>query len=409
MDKRELPLEDFLALQEKEDLEYSCAFFQLECQEGWTGKRMAQELAEDFRLGTDELFEVFPWEGLHFLSELFQKDCVLAGDPRESGYGAENEADFLDALEDLEDFGLVHVEEDPDTGEISRILTSYELKRIMDPLMTKEIMEDARVNDMMGSFVRGMLYYYGVVELHRLLRMVRAFFPGFPEDTFETLLNVRSNLRHYVHLEFVHDELYAFGEIEFDMFLDEEREMVELVDMVEGSPVVEYKTFSPAELFMASQEDYLENGEGLERLKSKLKPYFTYKPFVPREGFGLSAMGDEQLKDEELDQLLRAMVGAIRRSGDVDYALEGIARVTDFPSEKERKEVHDEFIFYVDNISWYALRGHTPNEMRNIRSDDHGKVLPFRKTRKVGRNDPCPCGSGKKYKNCHGKEKSPVD
>jgi preprotein translocase subunit SecA len=23
-------------------------------------------------------------------------------------------------------------------------------------------------------------------------------------------------------------------------------------------------------------------------------------------------------------------------------------------------------------------------------------------TRKVGRNDPCPCGSGKKYKRCHG-------
>ena len=25
-----------------------------------------------------------------------------------------------------------------------------------------------------------------------------------------------------------------------------------------------------------------------------------------------------------------------------------------------------------------------------------------RKTAKVGRNDPCPCGSGKKYKKCHG-------
>ena len=22
---------------------------------------------------------------------------------------------------------------------------------------------------------------------------------------------------------------------------------------------------------------------------------------------------------------------------------------------------------------------------------------------KIGRNDPCPCGSGKKYKQCHGK------
>jgi preprotein translocase subunit SecA len=26
-----------------------------------------------------------------------------------------------------------------------------------------------------------------------------------------------------------------------------------------------------------------------------------------------------------------------------------------------------------------------------------------RHTEKVGRNDPCPCGSGKKYKHCHGK------
>ena len=29
---------------------------------------------------------------------------------------------------------------------------------------------------------------------------------------------------------------------------------------------------------------------------------------------------------------------------------------------------------------------------------------PFKRDgRKVGRNEPCPCGSGKKYKQCHGK------
>jgi preprotein translocase subunit SecA len=32
------------------------------------------------------------------------------------------------------------------------------------------------------------------------------------------------------------------------------------------------------------------------------------------------------------------------------------------------------------------------------------KPQPFVRTgQKVGRNDPCPCGSGKKYKQCHGK------
>ena len=32
------------------------------------------------------------------------------------------------------------------------------------------------------------------------------------------------------------------------------------------------------------------------------------------------------------------------------------------------------------------------------------KVEPVKVGPKVGRNDPCPCGSGKKYKNCHGRE-----
>jgi preprotein translocase subunit SecA len=30
------------------------------------------------------------------------------------------------------------------------------------------------------------------------------------------------------------------------------------------------------------------------------------------------------------------------------------------------------------------------------------KTQPIRVEQKIGRNDPCPCGSGKKYKNCHG-------
>ena len=31
------------------------------------------------------------------------------------------------------------------------------------------------------------------------------------------------------------------------------------------------------------------------------------------------------------------------------------------------------------------------------------RVQPMVKEKIVGRNEPCPCGSGKKYKNCHGK------
>jgi uncharacterized protein len=30
------------------------------------------------------------------------------------------------------------------------------------------------------------------------------------------------------------------------------------------------------------------------------------------------------------------------------------------------------------------------------------RIAPVRKAPEPGRNDPCPCGSGKKYKKCHG-------
>ncbi|MDO5036147.1 MAG: preprotein translocase subunit SecA [Porphyromonas sp.] len=36
-------------------------------------------------------------------------------------------------------------------------------------------------------------------------------------------------------------------------------------------------------------------------------------------------------------------------------------------------------------------------------SQQEQKREPYRAEQKIGRNDPCPCGSGKKFKNCHGK------
>lgn len=36
------------------------------------------------------------------------------------------------------------------------------------------------------------------------------------------------------------------------------------------------------------------------------------------------------------------------------------------------------------------------------KEDESRKKAPVRVTQKAGRNDPCPCGSGKKYKHCHG-------
>jgi preprotein translocase subunit SecA len=43
------------------------------------------------------------------------------------------------------------------------------------------------------------------------------------------------------------------------------------------------------------------------------------------------------------------------------------------------------------------------SDMVSEASEAVSKAKPIRTGPKVGRNDPCPCGSGKKYKQCCGK------
>ena len=54
----------------------------------------------------------------------------------------------------------------------------------------------------------------------------------------------------------------------------------------------------------------------------------------------------------------------------------------------------------LENVQYH----HADYEEALAATGDEGEHKPFVRTgEKVGRNDPCPCGSGKKYKQCHGK------
>ena len=65
-----------------------------------------------------------------------------------------------------------------------------------------------------------------------------------------------------------------------------------------------------------------------------------------------------------------------------------------------------------DNVQEAQTRKMDRNRLKEERSDllsqahsntqERSKPQPVSVEKKIGRNDPCPCGSGKKYKNCHG-------
>lgn len=57
----------------------------------------------------------------------------------------------------------------------------------------------------------------------------------------------------------------------------------------------------------------------------------------------------------------------------------------------------------LDLSKFEANKTDTPKYHDPSGDPEKKKAAPVRVEKKVGRNEPCPCGSGKKYKNCHGK------
>tara|TARA_B110000483_G_C18188512_1_gene539971 strand:- start:338 stop:3046 length:2709 start_codon:yes stop_codon:yes gene_type:complete len=130
-----------------------------------------------------------------------------------------------------------------------------------------------------------------------------------------------------------------------------------------------------------SHMDYLRQGINLRAYAQK-NPRQEYK----RESFELFQQMLENIKSETIRFLSKAEV----RSRDEIEKLERIKRETQ--QQQKLKMQHDS----VSAIGGPTSTGET------IKIPPSTK--PFvRSTQKVGRNDPCPCGSGKKFKQCHGK------
>jgi preprotein translocase subunit SecA len=87
----------------------------------------------------------------------------------------------------------------------------------------------------------------------------------------------------------------------------------------------------------------------------------------------------------------------------IEYKKESFVIFTDMYA-RIQSEVINAFM-HVQLVRTGEIPRHEQRRTQEVRQDDDGpkKQEPVRRGQpKVGRNDPCPCGSGKKYKNCHG-------
>jgi preprotein translocase subunit SecA len=127
-----------------------------------------------------------------------------------------------------------------------------------------------------------------------------------------------------------------------------------------------------------AQMDYLRQGIHLRGYAQK-NPKQEYK----REAFDLFRLMLDNLKFETVQFLT---IVELRRQEEVDEMEQKNREAAEALRQQQQAE-HP---------------GYEQNEASQGEESAEGQTPVQRQTPKVGRNAPCPCGSGKKYKHCHG-------
>ncbi|MFI3315892.1 MAG: SEC-C metal-binding domain-containing protein [Rikenellaceae bacterium] len=145
-----------------------------------------------------------------------------------------------------------------------------------------------------------------------------------------------------------------------------------------------FKTFSKVVMLLMIDENWREHLRELDDLKQSVQnatyeqkdPLLIYK----LESFDLFRKMLEKINKETLAVLLRAFI-PVKESAPEQLDQSAIKKKEDMKRlQTTRQEV--------------ANRAGQAEKSR---------PMPVQVEKRVGRNDPCPCGSGLKYKNCHGK------
>ena len=117
-----------------------------------------------------------------------------------------------------------------------------------------------------------------------------------------------------------------------------------------------------------------------------------------RQGIHLRGYAQKDPKQEykrEAFELFTGMLDALKREVVMLVTKVQVRAEEDVQAVDEQRRLQQNMEFRHAEAN--ALEDEVPDEQAE-------KAQPFKRgDKKVGRNEPCPCGSGKKYKQCHGK------
>ncbi len=255
-------------------------------------------------------------------------------------------------------------------------LVADEIKKTCLVLMESGGLADIEKTITLKEYAKAAVNLYGIIPLDELVNIYNSQNADKTDEDelFQKLLA-------FIGEE--NNEFYFFEEyLVYPEFEDEDFETVaDLASEIEGKP----RYIPEKESFLRyADEYYWDETEQSKRMEQYL-----------RTGLGQDIVRARRMVSE----LALSSVGEIPFREQVDMLVEAIGPFkNDAQAEKFFKLLTD----MRNNSRIWSNKGHTPLELTRRMGGPVLGVMAGGK-RKIGRNEPCPCGSGKKYKHCCGR------
>lgn len=260
------------------------------------------------------------------------------------------------------------------------VMIPLELLPSLEEIVQDEtILADVKRNTEWIKITRGLLYYYGTVPHDRLVGLVEKYTAIRPD---------------YLAFSYViFDAMEYYQEIHIDRYGYSYWEVLDPLVILEEQASrknVDYYPFSKKQLLEAGETDYVECPKGYSQLLS----LFTQ---------------EYRISKQDAIDLAKDCIIHVKLGNHPSQLLQYIQTQLTFESLEAVKRLMDTIVLLMNNTREWYLKGYTSEELFTQEKkallplpNKKGEVISLQTRQKIGRNDPCSCGSGKKFKKCCG-------
>ncbi|KAB2332336.1 hypothetical protein F7731_17110 [Cytobacillus depressus] len=230
------------------------------------------------------------------------------------------------------------------------------------------------------KLTHGLLYYYGTLSVPELIELLEKYTTD-PFDSLEylSIINQASTFYHEVRIDG-----HGFSNVRV---FDPEKVKKEH----SNRKSLDYYPFTKDQLLKAGEPGYVERNDSYQQFVSFLVQNYN-------------------INRNDADSIVEECVFAIKLGESPNDILKYLQSILEIDNLDTLQGFMGKVVHLMNNTREWFLKGYSPVELsQDINkgilplATSNDNVIDFNSQRKVGRNDPCPCGSGKKFKKCCGR------